>query len=493
MNRQLRRLTVGLLVLFGLLFVQLNWLQTVQAGSLRKRPDNTREVIRDFTRARGTIYSADNQVLALSVQSDDRYELQRQYPLGELFSHPVGYFSLKYGTSEVESVFNDVLTGRTPQQELRGLGNLFSAKVKTGDVYLTLRADLQAVARDALGDKEGSVVLLDPKTGAIFAMWSNPGYDPNLLASHDLKQADDARATYLANKDQQPLLSRVYQERYMPGSTFKVLTTATALDAGVVDLGSKFPNERAWVPPLTTTPIQNYGGSLCGGDLKQVFTVSCNIPFAQTGLNVGAARMVEGIDRFGFQDPAPIDLPGAVGSYFGTPASFDQDDPKLAQSAFGQNEVQGTPLHMALVAAAVANEGKIMTPHVLDETRDAGGSVLTTYQPKVWKTAMSKGTAATLKDLMVSVVQNGTARCCMQLANGIQAAAKTGTAQLRGPGDPGGPSSHAWILGFAPADEPSVAFAVFVKATPEVTAGVGGSIAGPVAKQLVDAALALGA
>ena len=492
MNRQLRRLAVGLIGLFVILFIQLNVLQAVQATSLKKRPDNTREVIRDFTRSRGTIWSADNKVLAESVPINDRYELQRRYPFGELFSHPVGYFSLKYGTSEVESVYNDVLTGRTPQQELRGLGNLFSARVKTGDVYLTLRTDLQQVAMDALGDKEGSVVLLDPRTGAIFAMWSNPSYDPNLLASHDLKGADDARASYLANKEQQPLLSRVYQERYMPGSTFKVLTTAAALDAGVLTLDSTFPAERSWVPPLTKTPIQNYGGNACGGVLKQVFTVSCNIPFAQTGVNMGAARMVEGIDRFGFQEPAPIDLPGAVKSFFGTNETFIQDDPRLAQSSFGQNAVQGTPLHMALVAAAVANGGRIMTPHVLEETRDAGGSVLTEYQPKVWKTAMSPQTAATLKDFMISVVQNGTAKCCMQLANGVQAAAKTGTAQLRGPGEPGGPSSHAWIIGFAPAENPSVAFAVFVKATPEVTTGVGGTVAGPVAKQLVDAALAIG-
>ncbi len=492
MNRQLRRLAVGLMACFVVLFVQLNFLQVVNANALKRRPDNTREIIRDFTRARGTIYSADNQVLAQSIATDDKYKWQRTYPLGDLFSHPVGYFSLKYGTSEVENVFNDVLTGRTAQQELRDLGNLFDAKVNTGDVYLTLRADLQQVARDALGDLEGSVVLLDPRTGAIFAMWSNPGFDPNLLASHNLAKADEARALYLLNKEQQPLLARAYQERYMPGSTFKVLTSAIALDANVVNEVSDFPAARAWTPPLTQTPIRNYGGELCGGTFRRVFTVSCNIPFAQTGVDLGATEMVAGVDRFGFQEPVPIDLPGAAASFFGTVADFDQDDPRLAQSSFGQNAVQGTPLHMAMAAAAVANGGVIMTPHVLSETRDSGGSVLTRYDPKPWRTAMKKSTAETLTSFMTDVVNNGTARCCMKLANGMQAAAKTGTAQLRGPTEPGGESSHAWIVGFAPAKDPTVAFAVFVKATPEVTAGVGGGIAGPVARTLVDAALAVG-
>jgi penicillin-binding protein A len=176
-------------------------------------------------------------------------------------------------------------------------------------------------------------------------------------------------------------------------------------------------------------------------------------------------------------------------SYFGQTKDFAQDEPKLAQSGFGQNTVQGTPLEMALVASAVANGGKIMAPYVVEETRDSGGGVLAKANPKVWKTPMSPQTAATLNSFMIGVVNSGTARCCMKLENGIQAAAKTGTAQLRGPTEPGGQSSHAWIIGFAPAENPVVAFAVFVKASPEVTAGVGGTVAGPVAKQLVDKAL----
>jgi penicillin-binding protein A len=492
-NRQIRRLALGLLLCYTVLFVQLNVLQVGKAKRYKNRPDNTREVIRDFSRARGTVYSAENDVIAESVPSDDRYEFQRSYPLGDLFAHPVGSFSLKYGTSELETAYNDVLTGRTSQQKLRGLGNLFSTKVNTGDVYLTLSTKLQQAAKDALVDGqgrplEGAVVVLDPKTGALKALWSNPSYDPNALATHDLKAADDYRALLLLDS-RKPLLANTYQERYMPGSTFKVLTTTAGLEYGKLQLTDTFPIEKSWTPPLTTTPIQNYGGELCGGDLRRVFTISCNIPFAQTALKVGANDMIEAINAFGFSEPAPLEVAGAVPSYFGTAADFERNDPRLAQQGFGQNATQATPLHMALVAAAVANNGTIMTPYLVAETRDSGGGVLSRREPSVWKKPMTANTAGILRDFMVEVVNNGTARCCMKLESGIQAAVKTGTAQLRGPTEQGGPSSHAWIIGFAPADNPQYAFAVFVKANTDVTSGVGGTIAGPVAKKVMDAAL----
>jgi penicillin-binding protein A len=488
MNRQIRRLALGLLVCYILLFVQLNVLQVGRAKQYQNRPDNTREVIRDFSRARGTIYSAENDVIAESVPSDDRYEYQRRYPFDDLFAHPVGSFSLKYGTSELETAYNDVLTGRTSQQKLRGLGNLFSTKVNTGDVYLTLSTKLQQAAKRELGDLEGAVVFLEPKTGAIRAMWSNPSFSPNALASHDLKAADDYRALLLLD-ERKPLLANTYQERYMPGSTFKVLTTTAGLEFGALTVDSKFPVEKSWVPNLTTTPIQNYGGTACGGDLRQVFVVSCNIPFAQTAIGVGAENMVEAVNAFGFSEAPPLEVSGAVSSYFGTPADFERNDPRLAQQGFGQNATQATPLHMALVAASVANNGSIMSPYLVAETRDSDGGVLSRREPSVWKKPMTPNTASILREFMVDVVKNGTARCCMQLENGIQAAAKTGTAQLRGPTEQGGPSSHAWIIGFAPAENPMYAFAVFVKATVDVTAGVGGTIAGPIAKAILDEAL----
>jgi penicillin-binding protein A len=490
MNKQIRRLALALMAIYVILFVQLNVLQVAKARTLNRDPANTRGVIRDFSKARGTIYSADETpvVIAESVPSNDRYIYQRKYPTGDLFGHPVGYFSLKYGTTEVELAQNDVLAGQTAQQQLSGLGDLFSNKTNTGDVYLTLRADLQQVAKTALGTRIGSVVLLDPRSGAIRAMWSNPSMDPNPVASHDFAIADTARKALIADPEK-PLLANAYQERYMPGSTFKVLTATAGLENKALSVDTLFSAETEWVPPNTQVPIRNYAGEVCGGTMQRVFEISCNIPFAQTAAALGPDKMVEAIDKFGFNEKAPLDLPDVAASYFGQPKDFSKDIPRLAQSGFGQNAVQGTPLELALVASAVANKGQIMAPFVVEETRDSTGGVLSRTKPKVWKTPMGPETAATLGTFMTGVVTNGTARCCMKLANGIQAAAKTGTAQLRGPTEPGGQSSHAWIIGFAPAENPVVAFAVFVKASPEVTAGVGATIAGPVARTVVDAAL----
>jgi penicillin-binding protein A len=488
MNRQIRRLAVALLLCYLVLFVQLNIIQVARASSISKRADNTRKVILDFSRARGTIYSAENTPIAISELSNDRYEYQRKYPLGDLFAHPVGYFSLKYGTSEVETTFNDVLTGRTSQQKLRGLGDLFSTKVNTGDVYLTLSAKLQQVAKEQLGTNEGSVVVIETKTGAVRAMWSNPSYDPNKLASHDIAQTDGYKFLLDADK-RKPLLAGSYQERYMPGSTFKVLTTTVGLENDVLKTTSTFPVETSFVPPLTTEPIRNYGGEPCGGDMRRVFVVSCNIPFAKTALALGADKMIEGVNAFGFSEAPPLDIPGAVPSFFGTAADFERNDPRLAQEGFGQNATQATPLQMALVAASVANGGVMMAPYLVAETRDSDGGLLSRHQPKQWKQPMTPNTAGILRDFMIGVVNEGTARCCMKLNNGIQAAAKTGTAQLRGPNEAGGASSHAWIIAFAPANDPIYAIAVFVKASTDVTAGVGGTVAGPVAKAVLDAAL----
>jgi len=331
-------------------------------------------------------------------------------------------------------------------------------------------------------------VVLDPRTGAVLAMYSNPTFDPNEVAQHN-SAAASAVLTALQDDPRKPLLANAYQERYMPGSAFKVLTTSIGIEAGVLNMLSAFPNAGKWVPPNTDNPIQNYGKKICGGDLAEVFRRSCNIPFAQTAVTLGPQVMSDGLAKFGMEKTIPFDLPGATASTFGgTPESFTDSLALLAIHGFGQGSVQMVPLHMAAIAGAVANGGVMMTPHVVADTRTHDDVVLNRTQPTPWTTPMTPATASTLTQLMIGVVNDGTASCCLKLQNGEQAAAKTGTAQLNAEGKK--QRSHAWIIAFAPAAAPRVAVAVMLKGVNDtISAGTGGKLAGPVAQALLNAAL----
>ncbi len=410
-------------------------------------------------------------------------------PRARLFGNVTGYFTFAFGSTQVEKVHTDVLSGTTSQQQIKGLGDIFSGQDLSGSVVLNIRADVQDVARQALIDpatgieREGSVVVLEPSTGDVIAMYSFPTYDPNQVVVPDGKEATDV-FDFLNAYPGKPLLANTYQERYMPGSSFKVITTAIAFENGVTSLERVWPSETQWVPQQTTDPIQNYGGKACGGTMVEVFFRSCNIPFARLAEELGPERMVAGTKAWGIGERIPIDLPGAVASSFGEVEDFTDQLPLLAIGGFGQGSDVMVPIHMAMVAATVANGGRMMAPHVVDVTRFHDGSVLERTEPEVWKTPISPTTAATLNSLMVGVVNQGTGRQ-MQLAGGIQAAAKTGTAQLNAAGEP--QRSHAWIIGFAPAETPRYAIAVMLKGTnDEISAGTGGKLAGPIAKQVLD-------
>jgi len=490
-NRQIRQLAVGLMVCYVALFVTLNYWQVGRKEELDASFDNTRAIRREFERPRGPILAIDGTVMAQSVPSPEGsdFTYQRQYPLGDLFAHVTGYYTFAFGSTGLERTQNDVLAGTTPEQRLRAIpGILDGDGDNSGTVVTTLRQDLQQVAKDALGDREGSVVVLEPTTGAVRAMWSFPSYDPNQVVDPDFDRAGDV-LRFLEAVPGDPLLANTYQQRYMPGSTFKVLTTSIALQTAVANLGTVFPDEQAWVPPQTDDPIENFEGTTCGGDLTEVFTRSCNIPFAKLAVDIGVDRMVQGVTDWGVGERVPIDLPRAAASTFGPTQDLAQNIPLLAIRGFGQNEVQMVPMHMAMVAATVANGGVMMQPYVVQETRDHGGNVLDTATPTVWKTPITPETAETLRALMVSVAERGTASCCIALDSGIAVAAKTGTAQLNNPGEE--ERSNAWIVAFAPAEAPRYAVAVMLKGTnAEISAGTGGRLAGPIAKTVLDAAFA---
>lgn len=489
MNQRIRRLAVALLVLYAILFVQLNFIQVARKSSLDADVRNTRQTVRDFDRPRGPILTADGMVIAESVRTEpgDAYSWQRQYPEGDLYAHLTGYFTLAYGATQVERVANDVLAGRTAEQQLSGIWSVFDDDDNSGSVTLTIDSDVQETAKQALGEREGSVVVIDVQTGAVKALWSWPSFDPNLIASHD-SAAAGLWLQFLDLLPSKPLLANSYQERYMPGSTFKIVTTAAALESGAVDVSTVFAEESEFVPPQTTDPIRNYDGKTCGGDLTEVFRRSCNTPFARLALDLGPSNMVEAATRFGIGEKVPFDLPSSATSSFGDETYFDENLPLLAIGGFGQGNTQMVPLHMAAIAAAVANKGAMMRPYVIDSTRDHDGDLLDRTAPRIWRQVMSADVARIMSDLMAEVVRTGTASCCFRLANGVTGAAKTGTAQLNGPGEP--ERSHAWMVGFAPVEAPRYAFAVMLKGTTaEISAGTGGTLAGPVASKVMNAAL----
>lgn len=491
MNRQIRQLAAALIVLYIVLFAALNYWQVDRTDELAAEPTNTRALIRQYDKPRGPIVSADGVIVARSVQTlgDSDVKFQRNYPTGDLFANVVGYHSFGLGSTQLERLQGDVLTGDTLTQELRSLENLIGRTGDvSGEVRLTLRADLQQVAKDLLGEREGSIVVIEPATGAIRAMWSWPTYDPNRVVGPDYDAAFEYVSELQAD-ERDPLLANAFQQRYMPGSTFKVLTTGAALDSGTVTLETSFPDESEWLPPQTTDPINNYNGSNCGGDLTEVFYRSCNIPFAQMAVDMGPDTFEEYIGRWGVGETIPIDLTGSVASTIGDTTDLDQKLPLLAMRGFGQNDDQMVPLHMAMVAATVANDGKMMKPYVMEATLDNDGDLISRSDPSTWLTPISRQTADTLSDLMTEVAVRGTASCCLALDGGVSVAAKTGTAQLNGPGEP--ERSHAWIIAYAPVENPQFAVAVMLKGTDaDISASTGGRLAGPIANDLLNAALA---
>lgn len=483
MTRSIRRVGLGVTVLLVALVAQLTYLQVVAADRLEDDPRNVRTLIRDFARPRGPIVTADGEIVARSVPVDDEFEFQREYPLGGLFAHVSGYQSFVVGNTGVENRYNDELVGRDLDIQIESFDpdRLFDDEQATGTVVLSLTQTLQEVARDSLGNRRGSVVALDPKSGAILAMYSNPSFDPQPLAGHNAEEVQFAFNFYNGDPAN-PLLPRAYRERYAPGSTFKVVTTGIALDAGVTSPEQTYPSISALDLPLTDNTLANFGGDTCGGTLVQSFINSCNTTFGQIGLDLGD-QLAVGIDQFGVTSAAPLDLdPGAAPGSGPEPGTFQQQAPQFALAAIGQGDVFTVPLEMALVAASVANGGVMMRPHVAAEIRDAQDGLVRTIEAEPWRTAMSPATATTVGGLMLGVVQEGTGTAAQ--IPGVAVAGKTGTAQVPGQ-DP-----SAWFVAFAPADNPTIAIAVVVEQGGDLgSEATGGAVAAPIARNVIAAHL----
>lgn len=489
MNKQISRLGVILLVGYLALFVQLNNLTIFGAERLRENPINQREIRRDFDAPRGFIATADGTIIAQTLDVDDpnaRFSTQRVYPEGELYAHLAGYFSFQLGSTGLESQYNGELAGRGMEFDFQSIEDLFVEQDRVGNLTTTLVHDVQATAREALGERLGSVVAIDPRTGAVLASWSWPSYDPNLLADHDFAAAQAARAALIPPDGSglpRPLLAKAYQDRFAPGSTFKVVTGSAGVESGTVGpTEPQYPVSREYTPPQTSNPITNFGGSICGGDLVESLRVSCNTSFAQMAVDLGADAMIATAEDYGFNQVPPLDLPGVASSRY--PTDFSNNIPALAQTGIGQNDVSATPLQMALVTAGIANDGIVMAPYVVDRVVDTEGTEISRHTPSQWRNAVAPETARIIRDAMVVTATQGTATS-IQLP-GFEVGGKTGSAQT------GRGTTHAWMIGYAgvPGETPSVAVAVIVEGTEENPDQTGGSTAGPIARAVLEAALA---
>ena len=486
-NKRVRWAAIGACVLLLAVFVELNYIQIFHASALDNNPRNTRDIIQQYSEPRGAIISADGVTLAQSVPSDDQYKYQRVYPEGALFGQITGYDSLIYGTDGLEREYNSFLSESTTPTTLPGslhqLEKFFTTQPAPDNLHITALASLQEVAEQQLAGRDGAVVAISPKTGAVLAMYSNPGYNPTALASHD-GPVEEAAWKELNSNPGDPLAAASYRQRFFPGSTFKIITAASVYDHKPALATKNFPVSAGLVLPDTNGQVlHNFAEEACGGQMLELFTVSCDTGFAQLGLGVGGEALAEEARSFGWDQETPLDMPGVAESYFPPPSSFYQNAGALAKSAIGQESVQAVPLTLALDASAVADKGIIMTPHLMQDITGSQGQVVEKYKPKEWIRATSQATASKLGTLMTSVVNSPDGTGVAARIPGVEVAGKTGTAQT------GGPYIETWFVAFAPVQDPQIAVCVLVENQPPADEYQGGTIAAPIAKAVIESYL----
>ncbi|GAB3195641.1 D,D-transpeptidase PbpA [Geodermatophilus arenarius] len=475
MNAPLRRVAISVLVLFTLLIVNVNYIQVVRSDELREDPGNTRVLTEEYSRERGSIV-VDGTEVALSVPTQDTLEYLRQYPQGPTYAAVTGYYSLLYNSAQMERAANDVLTGSDARLFTRRLADLFTGRDPAGgDVVLTMDAAVQEAAMAGLDGVTGAVVALDPSTGAVLGMASTPTYDPGQLSSHD-PAAIRAYADQLDAMETDPRLNRATQDNYPPGSIFKVIVSAAALATGEYTPDTVVPAPDLLTLPDTSTTLENFNGSSCSSSQEQslidALTISCNTAFAQLGIDLGEDRVREMAEAFGMTGDG-MEIPLEVA---GSSIGDIESEAALGQSSIGQRDVRTTPLQAAMIAAAVANDGTLMTPYLVDQVRAPDLTVIDRSDPEELSRPVTPEVADQLTEMMVSVVENGSGRRAQ--VPGVEVAGKTGTAQNAGP-------DHNWFIGFAPADDPQIAVAVFVANG----GGTGGDVSAPIARDVIEAYL----
>jgi peptidoglycan glycosyltransferase len=479
MSTPIMRLFLTIVLLFVVLIAWTSRWTVFGADALRADTLNKRPLFAALHVKRGAIRSADGEVLARSVrQRGGTYE--RAYPTNELFGHPVGYANIVSGQlSGLERSRNDELSGA--RGELHSILDDLQGKRQAGDtVVTTLDANAQRVATQALGGQKGAIVALDPRSGAVKALVSSPGYDPNAVNHPD--------AMSLLNRDSAnaPLLDRATQGGYPPGSTFKVVTAAAAIDSGRFTPQSVVNGNSP--KTISGAPLSNDADEQFGDiDLTTALQHSVNTVWGQVAERLGKQTMADYMERFGFYRLPPLDYPAdqmiSSGERTARGRLLAPTSPlvDVGRMAIGQDKLAVTPLQMAMVVSAVANGGKLMKPHLTDKVVDPDGRTVMTVKPETFSTPISPQTASALTDMMRRVVDEGTGTA-VQIP-GIDVAGKTGTAQV---GPAGAGLTQPWFVAFAPASNPQVAVAVTVEQT---HGGFGGTVAAPIARSVLQSLL----
>ena len=481
MNAQIRKIFVVVLIMFAMLGLAVTNTQFISAPSLNADPRNVRTNLHAAEIDRGPIIVEKTAIASSELDDDNHYT--RVYDQGSLYVSATGYFSsVGYGSTGIEAAQENVLDGQSQTllgQRLRNL--LTGEKRQGGGVELTLRASMQEAAAAALGDRKGAVVALDAKTGAILALYSSPSFDPNALASRDAGEVQDAYATLDADP-KNPMLNRTISERYAPGSTFKVLTAIALIENGIANPDTRMDSPVSTTLPGTNTEVSNIESSTCGDGkptLTEAFARSCNTTFVLASEKLTTQQLTDVTKRFGFGDEQEIPLT-VIPSVFPS----DADNAQLAMSSIGQYTVQATPMQMAQVAQTIANGGQMMSPYLIKQIVDADNQTIRKTKATEAGRPISADTASKVTGMMQAVVSQPYGSGTPMALPNVSVAAKTGTAET-GDGD----RANAWAIGFAPADNPQIAFAVIVEGDETNPTPHGGDVAGPVAKAVLEAGL----
>lgn len=510
MERRIRWVALFLVLAMAVIVGQLVHIQVSQAPKLNADSKNPRNAYKRFDNKRGEILASDGTVLARSVRvkhlKPGELAYYRSYPEGVLYSNVTGYASTFYGTAGVEYKYNTVL--RLHSVQPTSIAQILTPPPpSTDNVQLSIVPSLQNLAQQELAavpskNKDGAVVVLDPRNGAILAMYSSPSFDPNLLSTPDVTKEQVAGKADFHTPDAEGFepgypVATYYPE--LPGSTFKVVTSTAVYNLKPSLANFTFPVAGCTAPnaiPQTNHQICNDAHTAttakpCGGNLDAMLPQSCDPGYVMLGLALGGTVLSEQADLFGFNQVPPVDLYPVEKSHFPGALTLAPTGklgiPGVALSAFGQQTVSATALQNAMVASGIADTGTIMTPHVMSAITTSSGKVVRTYKPTVYRQAASASAAESVKHLMRLVVTTpyGTA-AGVGFTNSEQVAVKTGTAEVGNAAT----NTTDWMIGFAPASNPRIAIAVVVPY--QAKSASGAEIAGPIVKAMLKAALALG-